>query len=139
MTIEFHVIFYMLFRTIQIFNNQYLSWSKYRVLYYEEINKVDEPGDGNQLFGAIGREHWRIYVGCYRRGWKAYDLESRGWIQVPSIPGEKDLVFEDRSLAVGRDLLVFGSDFSEPTLLRYSILTNSWIQTTDCYGHWEFG
>jgi hypothetical protein len=74
-------------------------------------------------------EHW-IYVCSDWREWKAYDLERRRWIQVPRIPGEERFVFDDWWLAVGTDLLGFGCCSMGFILLRYSVLTNSWIQTT---------
>ena len=73
-------------------------------------------------------EHW-IYVSFRWAEWTAYDLERRRWIRAPNMPVEENFLYihNQQSLVVGTDLLVFGrGDF----LLIYSILTNSWIQTT---------
>ncbi|CAN6373189.1 unnamed protein product [Urochloa humidicola] len=78
-------------------------------------------------------EHW-IYFSFNSLEWDAYDPDRRCWIPVPNMPMDECFTCSDKeSLAVGTDLLVFvtdqGVEHTLFSLFRYSILTNSWIQT----------
>ncbi|XBI77476.1 hypothetical protein VPH35_070566 [Triticum aestivum] len=72
-------------------------------------------------------EHW-LYLNCGSNPpeWEAYDPSTGRWIQVPRMPPAGSPYW--RSLAVGTELLVFGSAMDA---LRYSILTNSWTGLAD--------
>ncbi|KAF8673444.1 hypothetical protein HU200_049009 [Digitaria exilis] len=82
-------------------------------------------------------EHWIYFCVSTSRSnaeWSAFDPARQRWIQVPKMPN--DFLLRNtrkESLAVGTDLLVFvigmGVEGIPFSLFRYSILTNSWIQT----------
>ncbi|XP_037462836.1 disease resistance protein RGA5-like [Triticum dicoccoides] len=94
-----------------------------------DFNSVVRNGDIYRLRRNNGvTEHW-LYLSCgnYPPEWEAYDPSTGRWIQVPNMPPpESKFIWE--SLAVGTELLVFGS---ERAALRYSILTNSWTWLAD--------
>ncbi|KAF7046819.1 hypothetical protein CFC21_055818 [Triticum aestivum] len=93
-----------------------------------DFNSVVRNGDIYRLRRKNGiAEHW-LYLSCGNNPpeWEAYDPSTGRWIQVPKMPPAQCILWE--SLAVGTELLVFGS---ERVALRYSILTNSWTGLAD--------
>uniref|UniRef100_A0A8I6YHE5 Glutaredoxin domain-containing protein n=1 Tax=Hordeum vulgare subsp. vulgare TaxID=112509 RepID=A0A8I6YHE5_HORVV len=94
-----------------------------------EFNSVVRDGDIYRLRRKNGvAEHW-IYLSCGNNNppeWDAYDPSTGRWIKVPKMPPAQSRFWE--SLAVGTELLVFGS---AGVSLRYSILTNSWTGLPD--------
>ncbi|KAK8951129.1 F-box/kelch-repeat protein SKIP11 [Platanthera zijinensis] len=71
-------------------------------------------------------EQW-VYFSCAVEEWVAYDPYRARWIQLPRMPHNECFMCSDKeSLAVGTELLVFGKVVFSHTVLRYSILTNSW-------------
>uniref|UniRef100_A0A453QAC8 F-box/kelch-repeat protein SKIP11 n=1 Tax=Aegilops tauschii subsp. strangulata TaxID=200361 RepID=A0A453QAC8_AEGTS len=94
-----------------------------------DFNSVVRNGDIYRLRRKNGvAEHW-LYLSCGNNPpeWEAYDPSTGRWIQVPNIPPAQIVIWE--SLAVGTELLVFGS--WGRVALRYSILTNSWTGLAD--------
>lgn len=72
--------------------------------------------------------HW-IFFSCNALEWEAYDPDKRTWLSVPKMPSSPTDTFrfsDKESLAVGTQLLVFGKEWNSYTVLKYSILTNSW-------------
>lgn len=71
-------------------------------------------------------EHW-VYFSCNVNEWEAYDPYCARWINLPTMPRNECFMCSDKeSLAVGTELLVFGKEEIAHTVLKYSILTNSW-------------
>ncbi|XP_037419445.1 F-box/kelch-repeat protein SKIP11-like [Triticum dicoccoides] len=94
-----------------------------------DFNSVVRNGDIYRQRRKNGvAEHW-VYFSCSIMEWHAYDPYRGRWIQVPNMPPlERFLVSHKDSLAVGTELLVFGT---EKIVLRYNILTNSWMYPED--------
>ncbi|KAG6488125.1 hypothetical protein ZIOFF_056883 [Zingiber officinale] len=70
-----------------------------------------------------------IFFSCNALEWEAYDPDKGNWLSVPKMPSSPTDTFrfsDKESLAVGTELLVFGKEWNSYTVLKYSILTNSW-------------
>ncbi|KAJ3695610.1 hypothetical protein LUZ60_000987 [Juncus effusus] len=75
-------------------------------------------------------EHW-VYFSCTQLEWDAYDPFRARWMTLPRMPHNDCFICSDKeSLAVGTELLVFGTNFGRGILdiivWKYSILNNSW-------------
>ncbi|KAE8788978.1 F-box/kelch-repeat protein SKIP11 [Hordeum vulgare] len=97
-----------------------------------EFNSVVRNGDIYRLRRKNGvAEHW-LYLSCGNDPpeWDAYDPSTGRWIHVPKMPPAQSYNFWE-PIAVGTELLVFGSPLNGSVALRYSILTNSWTGLAD--------
>ncbi|XP_058734665.1 F-box/kelch-repeat protein SKIP11-like [Vicia villosa] len=68
-------------------------------------------------------EHW-IYFSFEVLQWEAFDPNRNRWMDLPKINSKKLQVFG--SLAVGTELLVFGTKLMDLIIYKYSLLTNTW-------------
>ncbi|KAE8788973.1 F-box/kelch-repeat protein SKIP11 [Hordeum vulgare] len=91
-----------------------------------EFNSVVRNGDIYRLRRKNGVAEYWLYLSCTNDllEWDAYDPSTGRWIQVPKMP-PAGFSFSEL-IAVGTELLVFGSPLNRSVALRYSILTNSW-------------
>ncbi|XP_074274564.1 F-box/kelch-repeat protein SKIP11-like [Silene latifolia] len=99
--------------SIASLNRSFLSLIKSGELYrLRRLNKVIE--------------HW-VYFSCRLLEWVAFDPATQRWMQLPRMNCNECFSCADKeSLAVGTELLVFGTDMMSHVIYKYSILTNSW-------------
>ncbi|XP_057954961.1 F-box/kelch-repeat protein At5g60570 [Malania oleifera] len=73
-------------------------------------------------------ENW-VYLVCDPRGWEAFDPMRKRWMRLPKIPCDECFNHADKeSLAVGSELLVFGREFLDFAIWKYSLIHRSWIK-----------
>ncbi|XP_052186965.1 F-box/kelch-repeat protein At1g26930-like [Diospyros lotus] len=95
-----------------------LSKSLHSVFRSGEVYKM------RRLNGLI--EHW-VYISCNLREWEAFDPNLRRWMRLPMMDPNDCFAFSDKeSLAVGTELLVFGKEFMDNVIYKYSLLSNKW-------------
>lgn len=71
-------------------------------------------------------EHW-VYISCDLPAWEAFDPNRNRWMQLPAMDSNVSFLYTDKeSLAVGTELLVFGTEYMLNVIYKYSLLTNSW-------------
>lgn len=93
------------------------------------FNKLIKSGN---LYGerkVLGiAEHW-VYLVCDLRGWEAFDAMRKKWMKLPKIPCDECFNHADKeSLAVGSELLVFGREFYDFAIWKYSLVRGNWIK-----------
>ncbi|KAF5447177.1 hypothetical protein F2P56_032747 [Juglans regia] len=73
-------------------------------------------------------EHW-VYLLCDPRGWEVFDSVRKKWMTLPRMPCDECFNHADKeSLAVGSELLVFGREFLDFAIWKYSLICHSWVK-----------
>ncbi|KAK9280429.1 hypothetical protein L1049_014119 [Liquidambar formosana] len=73
-------------------------------------------------------EHW-VYLVFDLKGWEAFDPMRKRWMRLPKIPCDECFNHADKeSLAVGRELLVFGREMLDLVVWKYSLVRHNWVK-----------
>ncbi|KAI3705461.1 hypothetical protein L1987_75699 [Smallanthus sonchifolius] len=73
-------------------------------------------------------EHW-VYMVSDPRGWEGFDPVSKNWMRLPKIPCDECFNYADKeSLAVSRELLVFGRELFQFAIWKYSLVRRCWVK-----------
>ncbi|KAI4385507.1 hypothetical protein MLD38_003525 [Melastoma candidum] len=98
------------------------------------FNKLIKSGVLYELRKQLGvTEQW-VYLVCDPRGWEAFDPNRNKWMKLPKIPCDECFNHADKeSLTVGHELLVFGREFLDLVIWRYSLVTRNWVKCEDMH------
>ncbi|KAF6139712.1 hypothetical protein GIB67_006660 [Kingdonia uniflora] len=93
------------------------------------FNSLTKSGYLYELRKKMGiSEHW-VYIVCDPRGWEAFNPLRRKWMSLPKIPCDECFNHADKeSLTVGNELLVFGREYFDFAIWKYSLVNGNWVR-----------
>ncbi|KAI4373518.1 hypothetical protein MLD38_011637 [Melastoma candidum] len=98
------------------------------------FNELIKSGALYELRKQLGvAEQW-VYLVCDPRGWEAFDPNRNKWMTLPRIPCDECFNHADKeSLTVGSELLVFGREFLDFVIWKYSLVSRDWVKCEDMH------